>query len=536
MGDLVYFYAVTSGRCSGIFTSWDEVLDATVGYPGAKSDRFSTLEEAERFMREQDVGVRSNLRPLGWTGPAYAVAVGRRMGVFKTHQEALRQTQKYSGNSLKKFSSCEKAVEFLDHHDWRKIPSDDENGPNNVEVVKIFDELAAEESLDEDVLDVTTSEERTESHRNTANLDLSSKHERDEDDIDHNNEVLRPTQRRKTDNSLKSKPKERHLVVYCVGNTRSDAQGNTTIASTCMFKTHPEWNVKKIVGPNISTTQASLMAVSDMLERVALEDPGCDVSVSILTNNLPMHEILRKCSCDEFKSCDGNKDLLESITKKKGSRTIRVIHLFQVLEGKMPFNDDYDAEMVEATEDIEVELSSENDVTTAEERNKDHPETVNHAKRGRIGDSDQNDEVQRPTQRRNTDKSLHSMEKKLHVFCFGCHNKDPQGNLVMLSTCSFPTHPQWDVMKTLGSNTTATEAGLMAVLDTLERVAQEDPGCEWSVSIYTFNGLVCDILDRCARVGYKSCDEYQELLERITREKGNRTIRVVVVGGAFTWE
>ncbi|KAG6961307.1 hypothetical protein JG687_00007761 [Phytophthora cactorum] len=327
MGDLVYFYAVTSGRCSGIFTSWDEVLDATVGYPGAKSDRFSTLEEAERFMREQDVGVRSNLRPLGWTGPAYAVAVGRRMGVFKTHQEALRQTQKYSGNSLKKFNSCEKAVEFLDHHDWRKIPSDDENGPNNVEVVKIFDELAAEESLDEDVLDVTTSEERTESHRNTANLDLSSKHERDEDDIDHNNEVLRPTQRRKTDNSLKSKPKERHLVVYCVGNTRSDAQGNTTIASTCMFKTHPEWNVKKIVGPNISTTQASLMAVSDVLERVALEDPGCDVSVSILTNNLPMHEILRKCSCDEFKSCDGNKDLLESITKKKGSRTIRVIHV-----------------------------------------------------------------------------------------------------------------------------------------------------------------------------------------------------------------
>ncbi|KAG3114880.1 hypothetical protein PI124_g9934 [Phytophthora idaei] len=75
------------------------------------------------------------------------------------------------------------------------------------------------------------------------------------------------------------------------------------------------------------------------------------------------------------------------------------------------------------------------------------------------------DEVQRPTQRRNTDKSLHSMEKKLHVFCFGCHNKDPQGNLVMLSTCSFPTHPEQDVMKTLGSNTTATEAGLMAVLD-----------------------------------------------------------------------
>jgi viroplasmin and RNaseH domain-containing protein len=106
---MVFFYAVQGGRCSGIFT-WDRMLDATVGYPDAKINRFPTLAKAEAFMKENPATPTQAPR---WSGPAYAVAVGRRMGIFRDHAAALRQTLGYSGNSLKKFDSFE---EGLDRH------------------------------------------------------------------------------------------------------------------------------------------------------------------------------------------------------------------------------------------------------------------------------------------------------------------------------------------------------------------------------------------------------------------------------------
>ncbi|ETK72841.1 hypothetical protein F441_20604 [Phytophthora nicotianae CJ01A1] len=123
MREHVYFYDVTGGRCSAILMSWDRVVDATVGYPDAKFGKFSTLEETEKFTREQDVEVHSN--------------------------EALQETLKYSGNSQKKFSSCEKAVKFLDRHDRRKMPFEEESEPEDVEVVEITDDIVVEETIDE---------------------------------------------------------------------------------------------------------------------------------------------------------------------------------------------------------------------------------------------------------------------------------------------------------------------------------------------------------------------------------------------------
>ncbi|KAF4028256.1 Caulimovirus viroplasmin [Phytophthora infestans] len=322
MSDLVSFYAVTGGRCSRIFTSWERVLDATVGYPGAKVSKFSTLAEAEKFMRGQDAAASSCLSGTGWTGPAYAVAVGRRMGVFRTAQKALQQTRKYSGNSLKKFCSYKEAVEFLDHHHWRKMPCNDEDESE----VDIMDELVAEETLDSIVddafgaNDVTPAERQIENVQEATNLGLTSKRGRD-DILDENNEAVRPTQRRKTDRSIQSNCKEK-VLVCCFGRHTSDPQGNATVVSTCRFLTHPAWNVKKIVGPNVTTAQAELMAVLDVLKRVGQEDPDCLVSVIVFIRDLQVYDLLREC-----KSGDGNGALLKHITKEKGSRNIQVFHM-----------------------------------------------------------------------------------------------------------------------------------------------------------------------------------------------------------------
>ncbi|KAK1944262.1 Pirin [Phytophthora citrophthora] len=131
------FYAVTGGRFSGILTSLDRVLDATVGYPGAEFRKFSTLKEAEDAMKEQRGKANT---PIKWSGSAYAVAVGRRMGIF-THQEALAQTRYYSANSLKRFDSYGEAVEFLDRHNWRKMPN---FALKDVKLLKTEDSWAAE--------------------------------------------------------------------------------------------------------------------------------------------------------------------------------------------------------------------------------------------------------------------------------------------------------------------------------------------------------------------------------------------------------
>ena len=50
------YYAVKTGRSSGIYSTWDECKAQTDGVSGAEYKAFFSLEEAEQYLRETDEG------------------------------------------------------------------------------------------------------------------------------------------------------------------------------------------------------------------------------------------------------------------------------------------------------------------------------------------------------------------------------------------------------------------------------------------------------------------------------------------------
>lgn len=51
---IMKYYAVKVGVRTGVFTSWEECQKAVDGFSGAKFKKFRSLEEAERFIHEDN--------------------------------------------------------------------------------------------------------------------------------------------------------------------------------------------------------------------------------------------------------------------------------------------------------------------------------------------------------------------------------------------------------------------------------------------------------------------------------------------------
>lgn len=47
-----YYYAVAVGRKPGIYNTWDEAKDQVSGFSYGRHQKFKTKEEAERFLKE----------------------------------------------------------------------------------------------------------------------------------------------------------------------------------------------------------------------------------------------------------------------------------------------------------------------------------------------------------------------------------------------------------------------------------------------------------------------------------------------------
>ncbi|KAG6616564.1 Ribonuclease H [Phytophthora cinnamomi] len=300
MSDTVVFYAVTGGRCSGIFTSLNRVLDATVGYPGAKFDSFSTLPEAEAFMREEGERAVScgTAAEVGWSGPAYAVAVGRRMGVFRTGGEALSQTLCYSGNSLKRFPTYAEAVEFLDHHSWRKMPANTEETARSA---------AGEE----------------ENRQDSASPVATPKRERDEEST----EAPRVAQRRRTDFDSVQIRGNADFIALCCGSRAHDREGKEIVQMVCQFPLHPGWSVvQTLVGSDATIVRASLLALLELLKRAACVDPAYKTNATVLTVNRQLFDVISKCSSTGWQSVNENQDLVKRVAGEKGDRCIKLLH------------------------------------------------------------------------------------------------------------------------------------------------------------------------------------------------------------------
>ncbi|KAE9351111.1 hypothetical protein PF008_g6118 [Phytophthora fragariae] len=314
MSDPVVFYAVTRGRCSGVFMSLSRVKDATVGYPGGKFGSFSTLPEAEAFIikEEERVANRSNEAAVGWSGSAYAVAVGRRMGVFRHRHEALSQTLCYSGNSLKKFPTYAQAVEFLDHHNWRKMPG------NSKEITRVEPESCIViSSSDED----TSAEE--ENPQDSEGSVITHKRERDEE----RPEALRAAQRRRIDKDDMLLPGKTDLIAICCGKHALDRDGKEVVQMICQFPAHSEWNVvETLSGSDATIMRAGLLAVLELLKRATKEDPSHKTDVVVFTVGRPLFDVVSDCARDGWQSVQDNRDLLERIAKEKSDRRMKFLH------------------------------------------------------------------------------------------------------------------------------------------------------------------------------------------------------------------
>ncbi|KAG3114872.1 hypothetical protein PI124_g9946 [Phytophthora idaei] len=156
------YYAVAAGRSTGVFTRWSECEAQVKGFTGCRYKQFKTQSEAQAFIdahngsqpnpkraREENTVVEVELKPPpaqklkhddtltdaevkataiadadtqladssktsgGWW---YAVAKGRKTGVFRTWNEAKIQVENLFSSSFKKFPTKEEAEAFANQH------------------------------------------------------------------------------------------------------------------------------------------------------------------------------------------------------------------------------------------------------------------------------------------------------------------------------------------------------------------------------------------------------------------------------------
>ncbi|PNH11670.1 hypothetical protein TSOC_001455 [Tetrabaena socialis] len=100
------YYGVSAGRQTGVFTSWEDVQQATVRFAGAMYRKFSTEREASRFVEQ------ARAPPAG---PFYAVARGHKVGVFPNWESTKEAVDGATGALFKRFKTQGEAEEFVAH-------------------------------------------------------------------------------------------------------------------------------------------------------------------------------------------------------------------------------------------------------------------------------------------------------------------------------------------------------------------------------------------------------------------------------------
>lgn len=129
------YYAVANGKTPGVYSTWDQCQDQTIGVVGAKYKKFESLESANSFIAENRPAVAANDshgyrdRPVvsGARSNAsnsrqshYAVKYNNgRSEVFTTWGDCKRAVSGRKGVTYKKFDSRDAAEKFIrgDGHD-----------------------------------------------------------------------------------------------------------------------------------------------------------------------------------------------------------------------------------------------------------------------------------------------------------------------------------------------------------------------------------------------------------------------------------
>ncbi|RLN86459.1 hypothetical protein BBJ28_00004708 [Nothophytophthora sp. Chile5] len=320
----LWFYAVAVGRTTGVFTSWNRAQTATRRYPGAKFRKFLTLAEAERFLDVHGVvSVGTMGRLDGDTGRVYAVAVGRRTGIFTDWNEAKRQTLGYSGASVKGFPCYADAAAFLDRHQWRPIPE--------------LQDYRASTGFLTNSATVNSPEPKqlanTDVKGSTAEpvCQVSQKRERNEDQETQDANASRPTQRRRIVRDSQVLGPE--FEAFCYGRAISNPYGSAAAAGfACVFPNHPEWDIARKLDDlymlHPSNNGATYAAVLEAVKRASRGDPSQTVDMCIFTDCRPVVNVMESCRHRwQLLGCYGematHRDLIERILEEKGDRRIK---------------------------------------------------------------------------------------------------------------------------------------------------------------------------------------------------------------------
>ena len=103
------FYVVARGRLTGVYTTSQEANQQTRGVRNAVQRRFHTMQEALAFVAEYSI-----VDPI--EQPLYAVAVGRRPGVYTSSQQANIQTSQFANARQHRFYSLEEALAYIEEN------------------------------------------------------------------------------------------------------------------------------------------------------------------------------------------------------------------------------------------------------------------------------------------------------------------------------------------------------------------------------------------------------------------------------------
>lgn len=134
----MFFYAVAKGRNVGVYSSWAQCEAEIKGFAQAKYRKFSTKEEAENFVESngsnhsQFSNPSNNLTTQCENGPNqkssketyYAVAKGKKVGIYTTWLECKAQVDGEKFPKYKKFSNLKEAEQFIGENSKHVKPED----------------------------------------------------------------------------------------------------------------------------------------------------------------------------------------------------------------------------------------------------------------------------------------------------------------------------------------------------------------------------------------------------------------------------
>ncbi|RFU26132.1 hypothetical protein B7463_g10210, partial [Scytalidium lignicola] len=110
LGDMASkYYAVRTGHRPGVYKNWAECKDNVTGFSGAQFKSFASRKEAEDFVAGKNFTTAASSKQDKF----YAVAVGRRPGVYKTWEETSAEITKWPSPKYKRFGTLQEAEYYV---------------------------------------------------------------------------------------------------------------------------------------------------------------------------------------------------------------------------------------------------------------------------------------------------------------------------------------------------------------------------------------------------------------------------------------